>query len=54
METIVVDWGHIREWKENGNYCSILGAYRGMEKKMETIVVYWGHIGEWKRTWKLL
>ena len=32
--------------KENENYYSILGLYRGylgiMEKKMETTIVYWG------------
>ena len=33
METIVVYWGHIGEWKENGNYCSILGLYRGNGKE---------------------
>ena len=35
--------------KENGNYNSILGLYRGyigiMEKKMETTIVYWGYRG---------
>ena len=50
METTIVYRGlYWDSGKENANYYSILGLYRGyigiMEKKMETTIVYWGYIG---------
>ena len=60
METTIVYWAYIGvmlelyrdNGKENGNYYTILGLYRGyywgyigrMENNMETTIVYWGYI----------
>ena len=42
--------------QENGTYYSMLGLYKGMEKKVETTVVDWGYSGNesgnyWKVDW---